>query len=89
LGRDVIPEFRERHEARRRAREAELAPHIERALSRRPSIDGREPEPIEAYPVLWEKEGLDQRQLGTKRALDAGPLWRLHVAGPGGGGQKP
>jgi alkanesulfonate monooxygenase SsuD/methylene tetrahydromethanopterin reductase-like flavin-dependent oxidoreductase (luciferase family) len=88
LGRDVIPEFRERHEARRRAREAELAPHIERALSRRPSIDGPEPEPIEAYPVLWEKEGLDQRQLGTKRALDAAPLWRLHVAGPGGGGQK-
>ncbi|MGQ0825930.1 MAG: LLM class flavin-dependent oxidoreductase [Actinomycetota bacterium] len=86
LGRHVIPDFRARHEEAKRRKDEELAPYIEAALSRRPKIDEYIAQPIESYPVLWEREGLEQQDVGTRRALDAGPLWRLHVGGTGRGG---
>ena len=57
---------------------------MERALERVPPLDAPEPEPVESYPVLWGRQGIDEEHLGTRRALDAGPLWRLHVAGQAG-----
>jgi hypothetical protein len=60
-----------------------LAPHIERALTHCPPIDDVEPEPVVAYPRQWKEEGASERQVGTKRSLDAAPLWRLHVGQPG------
>ncbi|HXM58139.1 MAG TPA: LLM class flavin-dependent oxidoreductase [Candidatus Dormibacteraeota bacterium] len=81
LGRRVISEFRERHEERRLRKARELAPYVERALARRPPIDQANPEPVEAYPVQWARDGVDGPQLGSQRALDAAPLWRLHVGG--------
>jgi alkanesulfonate monooxygenase SsuD/methylene tetrahydromethanopterin reductase-like flavin-dependent oxidoreductase (luciferase family) len=81
LGDRVIPEFSQRHAERERAKREVLAPYIERALRYRPSINEADPIPIESYPVLWSKEGLDQSKIGTKRAVDAAPLWRLHVSG--------
>lgn len=86
LGRHITPAFRERDEERRLRKAEELAPYIEKALARREAIDDAAGDPIEAYPVLWETEGLEQRELGPKRALDANPLWRLHVGGVGDGG---
>jgi alkanesulfonate monooxygenase SsuD/methylene tetrahydromethanopterin reductase-like flavin-dependent oxidoreductase (luciferase family) len=89
LGEDVIPEFRARHDARAEEKQRELAPYIERALARRPAIAPVSAEPIDAYPVLWAKKGLSQEEMGTRRALDAGPLWRLHVGGGGSGRPHP
>lgn len=85
LGEHVIPEFRARHEARAEEKRKELAPYIEKALARRAEITPASDEPIDAYPVLWAKQGLSQEEMGTRRALDAAPLWRLHVGGSDGG----
>jgi alkanesulfonate monooxygenase SsuD/methylene tetrahydromethanopterin reductase-like flavin-dependent oxidoreductase (luciferase family) len=81
LGKAVLPEFAERHCQRRQAKEEELAPYVEAAMAKVPDLEPFEPEVVESYPRLWEQEGLDDRQTGTKRALDAHALWRLHVGG--------
>jgi hypothetical protein len=85
LGAEVFPEFRERHQARWAARARELAPYVERALARTPPIAPAEPRVVEAYPRLWEQEGIAHDQVGTRRAVDAASLWRLHVGGVAGG----
>jgi alkanesulfonate monooxygenase SsuD/methylene tetrahydromethanopterin reductase-like flavin-dependent oxidoreductase (luciferase family) len=81
-GREVFCEFIDRHEERQRRKMARLEPHIERALAHCPPIDDVEPEPVVAYPRQWKEEGAGERQVGTKRSLDAAPLWRLHVGQP-------
>ncbi len=81
LGREVIPEFAERHVERRRRRAAELAPYVENAMSRVPPIEKSDPPVIESYPVLWQQNGITDQQVGTTRAVDAASLWRLHVGG--------
>ena len=88
LGREVIPEFRERHEKRRREKAAELAPYVQRALAKVDHVEPVEPEPVEAYPVLFAHQGVDETKLGAKRAVDAGMLWRMHVAGTDDGAAK-
>src|SRR5262249_22104382 len=85
LGRDVIAPFRERDVEYQRRKAEELAPFIEQALTRRPEIADAEPPLIESYPLVWEKQGIGEDSVGTRRALDASPLWRLHV---GQGGQQ-
>jgi len=84
LGEEVIPEFRERHEARRAKKNAELAPYIEQALSRVVPPESIDPPVVESYPRFWNKQGMTEQQIGLRRALDAGSLWRLHI----GGGSK-
>jgi alkanesulfonate monooxygenase SsuD/methylene tetrahydromethanopterin reductase-like flavin-dependent oxidoreductase (luciferase family) len=81
LGRDVLPAFRERHVARSRAKREELAPYIAAAMSRVSPIDTVEATAVESYPVLWGQEGVSPEAVGPKRAVDAAPLWRLHVGG--------
>jgi alkanesulfonate monooxygenase SsuD/methylene tetrahydromethanopterin reductase-like flavin-dependent oxidoreductase (luciferase family) len=85
LGRDVIPAFRERHEAAREKKLKQLEPAIERALARIPPLATAAADPVEAYPVSMAKQGVDALNTGTRRAVDAGMLWRTHVAGPGRG----
>jgi hypothetical protein len=41
------------------------------------------PDPVEAYPVLWARQGYDPATMGTRRTLDAGPVWRAHMGGGG------
>jgi alkanesulfonate monooxygenase SsuD/methylene tetrahydromethanopterin reductase-like flavin-dependent oxidoreductase (luciferase family) len=84
LGRHVIPVFRERDVEHQRRKATELAPYIDKALAQRPAIAEAEPPLVESYPVLWERQGVAEDLVGTRRALDASPLWRLHV-GQGGG----
>ena len=58
---EVLPEFKEREEARLRAKAEELAPFIERAESRIKKIERMDPIPeVESYPVLMEKLGIPQ-----------------------------
>jgi alkanesulfonate monooxygenase SsuD/methylene tetrahydromethanopterin reductase-like flavin-dependent oxidoreductase (luciferase family) len=60
----VLPGFKERHEARTRKKAEELAPHVEAALARMPPLgEPREVPPVEAYPVLMQKQGVDMQQL--------------------------
>jgi alkanesulfonate monooxygenase SsuD/methylene tetrahydromethanopterin reductase-like flavin-dependent oxidoreductase (luciferase family) len=83
LGRDVIPAFRERHEMAREKKLKRLEPAIERALARIPPLATAAADPVESYPVFMAKQGVDAQHIGTRRAVDAGMLWRTHVAGPG------
>ncbi|MBO4205922.1 LLM class flavin-dependent oxidoreductase [Micromonospora echinofusca] len=88
LGTDVLPEFAERHAVRQARKEAELAPYIEKAMANVRPIEEFEPPVVEAYPLLWEREGVSKQQVGTQRALDAASLWRLHVGGAGAAGDR-
>jgi len=81
LGAEVIPEFGERHVEKARAKQAALAPYIERALSRVTKPAAREPLPVEAYPRTWQQQGANNSQMGARRSVDAAALWRLHVSG--------
>jgi hypothetical protein len=40
-----------------------------------------EPPVVDAYPLQLANDGVDPGRIGTKRAVDAGLLWRMHVAG--------
>jgi alkanesulfonate monooxygenase SsuD/methylene tetrahydromethanopterin reductase-like flavin-dependent oxidoreductase (luciferase family) len=79
LGKEVLPEFRERHPARQRRKAEWLAEATERATSCIEPLPRLTPDAVEAYPVLWERLGAEQGRVGTQRALDAPSLWRLHV----------
>jgi hypothetical protein len=79
LGAEVLREFLERAPERRRQKEEELAPFIEKAMQHIEPIEQAPAEPVEAYPALWERLGADGNEWGARRALDAGSLWRLHV----------
>jgi alkanesulfonate monooxygenase SsuD/methylene tetrahydromethanopterin reductase-like flavin-dependent oxidoreductase (luciferase family) len=83
LGSAVLPEFRARDPERQARKAAELAPAVARALELTPAIDPAEPSAVEAYPRLWAQDGVTDEQVGTKRAVDAAALWRLHVGGVG------
>jgi hypothetical protein len=36
---------------------------------------------VEAYPVLFDRQGVNSDMVSAKRSVDAGLLWRMHVAG--------
>jgi hypothetical protein len=81
LGREVVPGFRERHERRQRKKAQELEPYIERAMARVDRAAPADPESVEAYPVLFDRQGVNGEKVGAKRSVDASMLWRMHVAG--------
>ncbi|MEU2613185.1 LLM class flavin-dependent oxidoreductase [Micromonospora sp. NPDC007271] len=84
FGREVLPEFAERHAVRQAKKQARLAPYIEAAMANVVPPEEIEPPVVEAYPRLWEREGVTGTQVGGQRALDAASLWRLHVGGASG-----
>jgi hypothetical protein len=68
---DVMPPFKERHADRQRRKAAELAPHIERAMSRIPPLDDAVAvEPIDSYPVMMQKAHMpiDEQTIGKRLA---------------------
>jgi hypothetical protein len=79
LGTEVLGEFLERAPERQRRKREELAPYIEKAMQYIDPIAEAPADPVEAYPALWERLGVDSKEWGARRALDAGSLWRLHV----------
>ncbi|TCR16054.1 LLM class flavin-dependent oxidoreductase [Streptomyces sp. BK205] len=81
LGSQVLPEFLDRNEERKRAKREELAPYIEKAMEHVVPVEAARPEPVEAYPVLWKRLGVDAEQWGARRSLDAAQTWRLNVGG--------
>ncbi|MEU4620092.1 LLM class flavin-dependent oxidoreductase [Actinoplanes sp. NPDC023801] len=85
FGREVAPDFAERHAELAAKKQARIAPYVEAALANVEPPEAVEPPVVEAYPRLWEREGVTGKQVGAQRALDAASLWRLHVGGTGGG----
>jgi alkanesulfonate monooxygenase SsuD/methylene tetrahydromethanopterin reductase-like flavin-dependent oxidoreductase (luciferase family) len=81
LGRQVLPEFIEREAERKERKKAELAPYVERALAAIEPIERVRPDPVEAYPVLWQNQGAGRDELGAQRAPDVAQMWRLNVGG--------
>jgi len=63
FGKRVLPAFKER-DAQRNAQKAEaLAPYVEQAMARIPPLDETPMvEPVESYPVLLQKRGIDMQQ---------------------------
>ncbi|GIW43630.1 MAG: luciferase [Candidatus Binatia bacterium] len=56
----VLPDFKERHEQRVKQKAEELAPYVEKAMAKVPPIDRLDPvPPVESYPVLLQKMGVD------------------------------
>ena len=82
----VLPDFKARHEARARKKAETLAPHVERALARMPPLETvDEVPPVESYPVLMQKLGIDMQQLmerqGRSIATSLDELARKRAAG--------
>ena len=68
----VQPGFEERHEARARRKAEQLAPYVEQAMTKSPPLEAqRQVEPVESYPVLMSRLGVDITQLPQGR--DMGP----------------
>jgi alkanesulfonate monooxygenase SsuD/methylene tetrahydromethanopterin reductase-like flavin-dependent oxidoreductase (luciferase family) len=82
FGTQVLPRFKERHEIRERQKRNRLAPYIAEALERLPTLEVMQEIPaVEAYPLLWQKEGGDTSQLIPDRRPGAAGLWQLQVGG--------
>jgi alkanesulfonate monooxygenase SsuD/methylene tetrahydromethanopterin reductase-like flavin-dependent oxidoreductase (luciferase family) len=79
----VMPDFKARHDARAQKKAEALAPYVAQAMARIPPLGTpHDVEPIESYPVLMSRLGVDisqlpgQRRMGPaveqiKRAMDA------------------
>ncbi|MEA2664113.1 MAG: hypothetical protein QOI11_1057 [Candidatus Eremiobacteraeota bacterium] len=78
LGSDVLPEFIERDVQQQLRKQRELAPYVEKAMARIEKLPAVEPEPVESYPLLWEKHAGTEAQ--AKRAVLSQSLWRVQVA---------
>jgi hypothetical protein len=69
---EVMPGFKERHEARARRKAEKLAPSIERALSRIPTLPSVAPaQPVEAYPVLTQRAAGQPSPAGSHEIVSA------------------
>jgi alkanesulfonate monooxygenase SsuD/methylene tetrahydromethanopterin reductase-like flavin-dependent oxidoreductase (luciferase family) len=88
FAREVLPEFREREEARERRRRAELEPHVAAALARLPPLgEPAEVAAVEAYPRLWGGRGTPD--LTPDRRPGMAALWQRQVGGGRGRRGKP
>ena len=69
----VMPGFKERHDARMRRKAEELAPYIAQAEARIPPLEAMpQVEPVESYPVLMQRLGVDITQLPNRRNMGPG-----------------
>jgi alkanesulfonate monooxygenase SsuD/methylene tetrahydromethanopterin reductase-like flavin-dependent oxidoreductase (luciferase family) len=66
----VQPDFKSRHAARQQKKMEALAPYIEKAMAKIPPLDeAAQIEPIESYPVLMSRLGVDISQLPQRRNM--------------------
>jgi alkanesulfonate monooxygenase SsuD/methylene tetrahydromethanopterin reductase-like flavin-dependent oxidoreductase (luciferase family) len=64
----ILPDFKARHEARARRKAEELAPYVGKALARMPPLeDVADVAPVESYPVLMQKLGVDMQELMARQ----------------------
>jgi alkanesulfonate monooxygenase SsuD/methylene tetrahydromethanopterin reductase-like flavin-dependent oxidoreductase (luciferase family) len=69
---EVMPGFKERHDARRKKKADELAPYVAKAIEKMPPLNEMtEVPPVESYPVLMQKTGTDMEQLMARRGRAA------------------
>ena len=84
FSRRVQPAFRERHEARARRKAEELAPYIEKAMSKIPPLEEMNPVPeVDSYPVMMQKGDfkVDESTIGNR----IGPSVAAALGSDGGG----
>jgi alkanesulfonate monooxygenase SsuD/methylene tetrahydromethanopterin reductase-like flavin-dependent oxidoreductase (luciferase family) len=65
----VMPDFKARQAAHDRKKEEELAPYVAKAMAKIPPLEQLEPAPVESYPVLMNKLGVDMSQLPAARLM--------------------
>jgi alkanesulfonate monooxygenase SsuD/methylene tetrahydromethanopterin reductase-like flavin-dependent oxidoreductase (luciferase family) len=65
----VMPDFKARHDARERRKQEALAPYVAKAMAKIPPLEDVEPAPVESYPVLMSKMGVDMSQLPAARLM--------------------
>ncbi|MCW5889687.1 MAG: LLM class flavin-dependent oxidoreductase [bacterium] len=66
----VQPDFKARHDARAKKKAEELAPYIEKAMAKIPPLDATpQVDPVESYPVLMSRLGVDISQLPQGRVM--------------------
>jgi hypothetical protein len=66
----VQPAFKQRHAARFAKKQELLAPYVAKAMAKIPPLeDTGEIEPIESYPVLMSRLGVDISQLPQRRQM--------------------
>jgi len=80
FGSAVLQDFEERHEQSQRAKAERLAPYIAKALERVPDEPIHDIPTVDAYPILWEKQGVSSA-LTPKRSVDGAAVWKMHVGG--------
>jgi len=68
----VMPDFQTRQAEHDARKAAELAPYVERAMAKIPPLEDVRPDPIDSYPVLMAKKGIDMSQLPQARAMGPG-----------------
>ena len=76
----VMPDFKARHEARERAKQEELAPHLERAMARKPWLPPLEDTEIPEIHALGRQivEQAPEQAAGTVRRSGSGLSVPLH-----------
>jgi alkanesulfonate monooxygenase SsuD/methylene tetrahydromethanopterin reductase-like flavin-dependent oxidoreductase (luciferase family) len=65
----VMPEFKARHDERTRRKREALAPYVAQAMAKIPPLETPEIEPVESYPVLMNRLGVDITQLPQQRNM--------------------
>jgi alkanesulfonate monooxygenase SsuD/methylene tetrahydromethanopterin reductase-like flavin-dependent oxidoreductase (luciferase family) len=78
FGTEVLPAFKERHIAASERKAKRLAGPIAAAMSKVEEQKPLEPPVVEAYPRMWKQSGM-REELGPKRSVDGGALWKLHT----------
>ena len=78
----VLPEFKERDEAREERKRRLLEPHIAAAHRRMPPLDPLTEVPaVDAYPRLWARGGAGAKDLAPDRRPGMAALWQMQVGG--------
>jgi hypothetical protein len=65
----IMPDFKARQAAHDRKKQEELAPYIAKALAKVPPLGTETAAPVESYPVLMAKLGVDMSQLPAARLM--------------------
>jgi alkanesulfonate monooxygenase SsuD/methylene tetrahydromethanopterin reductase-like flavin-dependent oxidoreductase (luciferase family) len=78
----VLPQFRERADARERAKREALAPYIAAATRRIAPLEPMTDVPaVDAYPRLWSRGAATVSELAPDRRPGMAALWQMQVGG--------
>jgi len=78
----VLPQFKEREAKREQIKRDELAQFIDDANSRVQTLENiKEVPPVEAYPLMWERESTENPQQAPDRRPGMTAFWQMQVGG--------